>query len=376
MLKTFKYRLYPTAQQEKAMDYTLYLCRFLYNSMLDHRIKCYKAGKSVRKFDQINEIPAIKEEFPEYKTVFSQVLQEVGARLDKAYQNFFRRVKHGETPGFPRFKGQNQYDSFSYPQAGFKIAGQRLALSKIGDVKMKLHRPIEGKIKTCSIVRKNGKFYACFVCEVEALLLPSTGKIVGIDVGVADYAITSDGEFFPKLSSYRKAEKRLKCLQRQVSRRKKGSVRRKKAVRLLAKQHERVFNQRNDMAHKVSTKLIQSYDFIAHEDLQVKNMVQNHRLAKSINDAAWNKLFQLLAYKAESAGRQVVAVPPYFTSQICSGCGQLVPKKLSQRWHTCPHCGLSIQRDVNAAINILAVATEKQGPGHGLRGYEQVAACR
>ena len=358
------------------MEQTLSLCRFLYNCMLEHRIRCFKAGKSVRKFDQINELPAIKNDFPEYNTVFSQVLQEVGVRLDKAYQNFFRRVMAGATPGFPRFKGKHWYDSFTYTQSGFGFVDGKLRLSKIGDIKIKLHRRIEGELKTCTVKRKNGRYYVCFSCEVVAEKLPKTGCSVGIDVGVADFVITSGGEFFPKQDSYRKAEKRLKYLQRQVSRRKKGSCRRKKAVRLLSRQHEKVANQRKDIAHKVSTKLIQGNDLIVHEDLRVVNMVQNHCLAKSIHDAGWSMLFQFLRYKAESAGRAVVAVPPAFTSQLCSGCGELVPKKLSERWHTCPHCGLSMQRDVNAAINILAIATKQQGQGLCLREYEQVAVCR
>jgi len=362
MIKTFKYRLYPTKSQAAVIDTTVTNCRFLYNCMLDQRINAYKAGKSVNKIEQLNELPAIKAEFPEYNHIFSQVLQNVGIRLDNAYQNFFRRVKQGEKAGFPRFKGGNQYDSFTYPQAGFKLIGNRLELSKIGSVKVKLHRPADGKIKTCSITRKNGQYYACFSCEVEAKVLPATDKEVGIDVGVAAFVITSNGEFFPKLDKYRKAEKRLKYLQRQISRREKGSNRRRKAVTLFAKQHEKVANQRKDIAHKVSTKLILENDLIAHEKLQVKNMVKNHHLAKSITDADWSMLFQFLDYKAESAGRQVVAVPPYQTSQICSNpaCGKIVPKKLSERWHNCPHCGLSVQRDVNAAINILALATIKQ----------------
>ncbi len=237
VLKTFKYRLYPTKEQVSIIMKILYLCRFLYNCMLEHRIKCYKAGKSINKVEQLNELSAIKEEFPEYKNVYSQVLQDVGIRLDKAFQNFFRRLKNGEKPGFPRFKGKNQYATFCYPQSGFEIKGNKLSLSKIGEVKIKMHRPIEGKIKTCSITHKNGKFYACFSSEVEVEKLPPTGHSVGIDVGVSDFVITSDGEFEPKSDSYRKAEKRLKYLQRMISRRKKDSNRRKKAVNLLAKQH-------------------------------------------------------------------------------------------------------------------------------------------
>jgi len=346
----------------QVINQTIETCRRLYNYFLEDRIYTFKEIKSsVSKIEQINQIPNLKKNNTYYKAVHSQVLQEVAARLDKAYDNFFRRVKSGkEKPGFPKFKGRQHYDSFCYPQSGFSIDDNRLVLSKIGAVKIKLHRPIGGSIKTCSIVRKNDKYYACFSCEVEVQVLPVTDSVVGIDVGVADFVITSDGQFFPKVDTYRKAEKHLKYLQRQVNRRVKGSNRRRKAIKLLAKQHEKVANQRKDIAHKVSTELIQNNDMVAHEDLQIKNMVKNHNLAKSINDAAWNKLFQFLAYKASDAGRQVIAVPPYQTSQICSCCGELVPKKLSQRWHDCPYCGLSIQRDVNAAINILAVATKKQ----------------
>lgn len=360
MLKTFKFRLYPNKEQREKIDKTIDLCRFLYNSMLEHRIICYKKGKSVTRIEQQAELTEIKKEFPEYKNIYSQVLQEVTYRLDRSYQNFFRRVQRVEKPGFPRFKGKNRYSTFIYPQSGFSVTGNKLQLSKIGNVKIKLHRPVEEKVKCCSITKKNGKYYACFSCEVETKTLPNTGNAVGIDVGLTDFVITSDGEFFPKQDSYRKAEKRLKYLQRMASRRKHGSNRRKKAVLLLAKKHEKVANQRKDIAHKVSTKLIQENSLISHEDLQVQNMVKNHHLAKSINDAAWGMLFKFLRYKAESAGRRVVAVPPYQTSQICSACGELVPKKLSERWHNCPHCGLSIQRDVNAARNILAIATTKQ----------------
>lgn len=291
------------------------------------------------------------------QSVYCQVLQHVGKNLLKSYDNFFRRIKSGqEKPGFPKFKGRQHFDSFCYTQSGFKLEDGRLALSMIGEIKIKLHRPVVGKIKTCTIKRRNGKYYACLACETELQPLPPTGQAVGIDVGITDLAVTSDGNFFPKLAAYRKAEKRLKYLQRMVSRRKKGSNRRRKAVKLLARQHEKVANQRRDAAHKISARLIRNYDLIAHEDLKIKNMLKNEHLAKSIADAGWNLLFQFLTDKARDAGRRIVPVPPAHTSQICSQCGELVPKKLSQRQHNCPHCGLSLQRDINAARNILAIA--------------------
>ena len=219
-----------------------------------------------------------------------------------------------------------------------------------------MNRKLEDDLHNSGLFEKNDKYYACFSCEVNQNLLPNIGNKIGIDVGIADFVITSNGDFFPKLDAYRKAEKHLKYLQRQVSRRKKDSNRRRKAVMLLAKKYEKIANQRKDMAHKVSRILINNNDMIAHEDLQIKNMVKNHNLAKSISDASWGMLFNFLAYKASDAGRRVVAVPPAYTSQICSKCGEIVKKKLSERWHNCPICGLSMHRDVNAAKNILAIA--------------------
>jgi putative transposase len=273
--------------------------------------------------------------------------------VDKAYKNYFRRVRAGETPGYPRFKGKGQYDSFTYPQSGYYLKNGRLKLSCTGNMKIKLHRPLEGNVKTCTIIRKNGKYYACFSSETNSPSYDTTGKVVGIDMGVADFYITSDGNFFASPSSYRKAEKKLKKAQRKVSRRMKGSNRRKKAAVELAKTHEKVTNQRRDIAHKAANKLIKEYDMVAHEKLQIKNMVKNRHLSKSISDAGWGLFFRILSYKAESAGKKIFEVDPRNTSQICSDCGNNVPKKLSNRWHNCPVCGYSAHRDVNAARNIL-----------------------
>ncbi len=364
MLKTYKYRIYPTSAQRQTIDATIETCRRLYNRELEYKISQYRDhGSTVGRKELQQMVKAERAINPYMQAVYCQVLHAVGKTLLISYDNFFRRVKTGtEKPGFPRFKGKKDYHSFTYPQLGFALNENRLQISMIGEIKVRLHRPAAGAIKTCTITRRNGRYYACFVCETTGAPLPATGRTVGIDVGITDLAVTSDGEFFPRLAAYRKAEKRLKYLQRQVSRRKKGSGRRRKAVALLARQHEKVANQRRDLAHKVSTKLVQEYDLIAHEDLKVKSMVKNKHLAKSIQDAGWNLLFNLLAGKASDAGRRVVVVPPAHTSQICSRCGALVPKKLSQRQHDCPHCGLSLQRDVNAARNILVIAmTMTQG---------------
>jgi len=364
MLKTYRYRIYPNNRQKQIIDQTIELCRYLYNCGLEHRILAYRQRRaSVYAYQQINELPGIKEVFPDYKNIYSQVLQDVLRRLDKTFSSFFRRVKTGEKPGFPRYKGENRYHSFTYPQPQENMipANDKVYLPKIGKVKIKLHREIPGNIKTVTVTRRNGKYYACFTVEVESVLLPKTGRTVGIDVGVSAFVATSDGLLVQSPQTYRKAEKSLKTLQREVSRRKKGSNRRRKSVQKLASVHEKIANQRKDIAHKTARYLVNNYDLIAHEDLQIKNMVKNHHLAKSIQDSGWGMFFDILAYKAEEAGKQVVKVNPYNTSQICSGCGHIVKKTLAVRIHKCPHCGLELDRDINAARNILATALSITG---------------
>ena len=200
---------------------------------------------------------------------------------------------------------------------------------------------------------KNGKYYACLSCEVEPNILPESKETVGIDLGVKHLAITSGGEFYEHPKFLRESERKLHRKQRSLSRKKNGSARRRKAVRELAREHEHIANQRRDYAHKVSRKLVNGYGLIAFENLNVQGMVKNHHLAKSIVDASWNKLVQCTTYKAEEAGRRVVLVDPKNTSQLCSNCGEIVPKKLSDRVHRCEYCGYVQDRDVNAAQNIL-----------------------
>lgn len=342
------------------MHETCFLCSLVYNQFLAERRKAYKTdGVSLTVYDQIKTLPSKKQTDPRLTQVYSQVLQDVARRVDRAFQGFFRRVKAGEKPGYPRFRSARRYDSFTYPQSGFHLNGNRLKLSKIGSVKVKLHRPIEGEIKTLSIRRLNGKWYACFSVEVDAKPLPATNTAVGLDVGLEKFAATSDGEFFANPRHLRQSEKKLKRIQRTVSRRKKGSQRRHRAVQNLARAHEKVTNQRKDVAHKVARILVNRYGLIAVEDLQIKNMVRNHHLAKSIADAGWGIFLAILAYKAEEAGRQLVKVNPRNTSQACSSCGAIVPKTLSQRWHRCPECGHEADRDTNAAINVLRLALKE-----------------
>jgi len=366
-MRTYKYRLYPTKQQATKLADTLESCRILYNSALEQRKLAYRQfGVSLCRLNQQAELLEIKDYFPEYRQIYSQVLQEVILRVDRSFQNFFRRLKTNEKPGYPRYKGRGWYDSFTYPQSGFSLSdnskgSQRLKLSKIGSIKIKLHRAVKGKIKTCTIKRELNNWYVCFSCEVKPELLSETHKSVGVDVGIEKYAALSDGILIENPRFLRQSESKLKHEQRCLSRKKKGSNSRIKQRERLTKLHHKIKNQRNDFLHKESRKLVKNYDVIVLEDLRVKNMVKNHHLAKSISDAAWAKFTEYLSYKAESAGKKVVFVNPRNTSQICSGCGETVKKSLSVRVHKCPFCGLILDRDVNAAINILRLGTSPGG---------------
>jgi putative transposase len=339
------------------LDETLWHCRDLYNAGLAQRIWAYRTcGVTVTHAKQEAELPSIREAFPEYAAIHSQVLQDVLTRLDKAYQAFFRRVKAGQTPGFPRFQGRNRYHSFTYKQFGngTQLDNGFLVLSKIGRVAVRWSRPIDGTPKTVTISREADGWYVIFSCaEVPTQPLPLTGRETGIDVGLKVFLITADGLVIDNPRHHRHAEKKLAKAQRVVSRRQKGSKRRKQAVNRCARQYQTVKRQRADFHHKTARLLVQTYDTIYLEELQVSNLVRNRRLAKSISDAGWALFRTTLEYKAACAGKQVVAVPPLDTSQDCSGCGERVPKSLSVRTHVCPACGLVMDRDENAARNIL-----------------------
>ncbi|HEY7022204.1 MAG TPA: transposase [Ktedonobacterales bacterium] len=371
--KTYKYKLKPTLEQELELERVLMLCRHVYNAAIGERREAWRMrGVTVTYYQQKAELPGIKETMPEYGEVNAQVLQEVVLRVDRAFEAFFRRIREGQTPGYPRFHGRDRYNSFTYPQVGdhggARLDNGFLVLSKIGRIAVRWSRPLEGTPKTVTVSREADGWYVGFSCaDVPTQPLPSTGQEAGIDLGIEAFATLSDGTRIFHPGWYRKAEQALKTAQRRVSRRKRGSNRRRKAVRLLAKAHQRVRRQRTDFHHKTARALVREYDTIYHEDLQVRNMLRNHHLAKSISDAGWAAFLTILANKAACAGRQVVAVNPAFTSQICSGCGVIVAKALSVRWHSCPECGTSLHRDHNAAKNI-----ERLGQSH--RGGAAIAA--
>ena len=362
MRKSFKYRIYPTKSQRSRMERTLDLCRWVYNQTLAYRKNAWEQdNKSVSKFDTYNKLPAWKVEKPELAEVHSQVLQNVQERVDLAFKAFFRRVKLGEKPGYPRFKGRGWYDSFTFPQSGFKLVSGKLRLSKIGDVKIKLHRPIEGKIKRLTIRRTStGKWFACFSVEIDDPPKPpwKDGSMVGIDVGLESFATLSNGEKIDNPRFFRSEEKALAKAQKRLSKCEKGTPERRKALKVVQRIHERIANRRYDFAHQVSHNLVERFGLIAFEDLSITNMLKNHCLAKSISDAAWRMLVTITSYKAESAGSIVVLVDPRNTSQLCSRCGLKVNKSLSDRVHECPQCGLVMDRDENAAINILRLGLQ------------------
>lgn len=354
-MKTYKYKLRPSKTVAARFEATLDICRELYNASLQERRDSYRTtGKGVHFAAQSRQLPEIKSEREDVAGVFSQVLQDVLHRSDKAFQAFFRRVKAGRTPGYPRFKGKDRYDSFTYPQAGFRLDGDRLSLSKIGSVRLRLSREIEGRIKTCTIKREADGWYVCFAVEQDrSPLYPrTTDDAVGIDVGLENFATLSTGEVVENPRHLRRAEGRLKTAQRKVSRRTRGSRRRRKAVALLARQHQSVTRRRTDFHHKVSLTLVREFDVIAFEDLNISGLLGNHHLAKAISDVGWNAFMEITTSKAESAGRRVVKVPAQYTSQDCSGCGARVRKSLAVREHRCVACGLVLHRDHNAALNI------------------------
>ncbi len=364
---SYKYRIYPTKKQALILADTLESCRRLYNCALEQRKIAYRQfGVPLGYVQQAGELQEIKEYYPEYRQIHSQVLQNVLKRADTSLQNFFRRVKTGDKPGYPRYKGYGWYDSLTYPQSGFSLSdtskgNQRVKLSKVGEVRIRLHRAISGKIKTCTIKRELNSWYVCLACEVEPEGLPKTYQDVGIDVGIEKFAALSDGKTITNPQYLRHSEDKLKYEQRKLSRKKKGSNSRKKQKQRLARVHQKIKYQRNDFLHKESYKLVNNYDIIVFEELQIKNMIKNHHLAKSISDVSWNKFSQYTTYKAASAGKEVILVNPRNTSQMCSHCGNKVAKSLAVRTHNCPTCGLILDRDINAAINILRLGISPGG---------------
>ena len=370
MRRTYKYRAYPTPAQGEALHGQVNEACRLYNAALDERRSAWRMnGVSLGYYDQANQVKEIRSAGDVEVANFS-ACQDVLRRVNKTFAAFFRRVKAGEKqPGYPRFRSRFRYDSLTWPSWGdgcsLRSTG-RLYLQGVGDLKLKWHRPlpVEATIKTVTAKREAGRWFVCFSVEMpEAEPLPVSDLSVGIDVGLTTFAVLSDGREIANERHVRLAERRLRLAQRRLARRKKRSRRRLKARQEMARVHLHVAHKRRDFHHKTAHVLVQEYGLIAVEDLNVKGLAGS-MLAKSVHDAGWGQFVSILSTKAEEAGRTLVRVNPAGTTQRCSGCGEHVPKALSERVHDCPGCGLVLGRDLNAALNILHLAT---GPGWGLQ---------
>jgi putative transposase len=375
MRKSFQFRIYPNKKQEVALERTLSTCRHLYNDALAERKRNAELNRLQKSFDvfswgypewinyydQANQLPLIKTAFQ--KEVHSQVLQNTLKRVERSFQNFFNGA------GYPRFQGRNRYNSFTYPGSGLKLEDGKLILSKIGAIKIILHREIEGKIKTCTIKRDVDQWYVSFSCQIDIPIIPIEIKtITGIDVGLKSLITFSNGEQIEPPKYLRASEKRLAREQIHLSKKKKGSENRNKQRIIVAKVHQRIRFQRKDFNHKLSTNLVNNYDHVVFEKLQIQNMLKNHCLAKSIVDASWSQLINLTIYKAEYAGKIVELVNPNGTSQTCI-CGYPVPKTLAVRVHSCHSCGLVLNRD-----HVSAMIIKNRSSTAGIAGIEAYGA--
>lgn len=384
MKTSYQYKIKPTKEQSEKIDKTLEMLRYQYNYLLAQRFDWYEMNRcpidrcplichlpelkeQPNYYNQKASLVQLKEDRPWYKQIHSQVLQEVPKKVELTFDRWLKGDSNGKKSGRPRFKNAGQYKTFTFPQ--FKqhhFIGNRITLSKIGDVKVIVHRQIPDgfQIKTASVTKKADGYYVTLSLDNKTVptVKPdfNANNIVGIDVGLIDFIVTSDDERIAAPKFLRKAERKLKSAQRRVSRRKKGSNRRKKAIKKLGKQHKKVGDTRKDFHFKTANNLLKKYDVVAVEKLNIKGLAKT-RLAKSINDAGWGQFITILSNKAENAGLKVIAVNPNGTSQECSSCGHKVKKPLSQRTHNCPNCKINLCRDLNAAINI------KNRGTHGLK---------
>ena len=375
--RAYRYRIYPDAKRQKETELQLTLSKEFYNLLLEKSIKAYKEGNKTLSLAHLNKFAKEIEKDKRFLQIYSQVRSEIRYRVLRAYRNFFRRVKEKKSGkrikvGFPRFKSSDRYRSITYPQDNGSFAivkknkKQMLKVSRIGSMQIKLHRGIEGKIKTLTIKKTGREYFAIFttVKEVEPPKVKNTNP-EGIDMGLNSFIALSDGTKIGKPKFAKKAEKHIARWQRIIAKRQKGSKRREKAKLKLQNKWEHVANQSNDFAHKLSTKLVNyGYTSFAVEDLHIQNMVKNHNLAQSIYNASWNRFIQMLSYKAESAGMEVIKVDARNTSRQCSNCGNIQDMPLSIREYNCSRCGMRLDRDINASINILNRATLGQKGSH------------
>ncbi|NJL64276.1 MAG: IS200/IS605 family element transposase accessory protein TnpB [Methylacidiphilales bacterium] len=377
---SYQYKIKPNKEQTEKINNTLEMLRYQYNYLLAQRFDWYEKNRcpidrcplichlpeladKPNYYSQKAFLTQLKLDRPWYKNIHSQVLQEVPKKVEVTFERWLKGDSNGKKSGRPRFKGVGQYKTFTFPQ--FKrhhFSNNRITLSKIGDVKVIVHRQIPDgfDIKTVSVTKKADGYYVTLSLDDKTVpvIKPDfdADNIIGIDVGLIDFYVASDGSRIAAPKHLRKAERKLKSAQRKVSRRKKGSNRRRKAIQKLGKQHKKVADTRKDFHFKTAKSLLNKYDVVAVEKLNIKGLIKT-RLAKSINDAGWGQFVSILSNKAENAGLKIIAVNPNGTSQECSSCGHKIKKSLSQRMHNCPVCHTSLCRDLNAAINIKARGT-------------------
>ncbi len=377
MRRAYKYRLFTNANQDRELGIMLETHRRLYNACLDQRKTAYEATKkSVKYTEQSAWFRAERHTNPYFARLNFSSAQATMRRLDKAFSNFFRRVKEKAAKvGYPRFKSRDRHDSIEFPSHGdgIRLTGNRLRVQHVGTIRVKLHTPVEGEIKTITLKREAGKWYVVASCDLgEVKVSPSTLPPVGIDVGLESFLTTSDGRHEPNPHYLKTELPELRVTGRAVVRKKKGGANRRKALRRLQKVHVRVKNLRKEHHYQVACRLILAYGLFAVEGLNIRGMLRNHRFSRAISDAGWAGFLSVLRHKAESAGASFVEVDPRGTSQECSGCGEEARKDLSVRQHNCLHCGLSVHRDINAARNILARGQGRTGPAevnvdHGVK---------
>lgn len=361
IIKTFEYKIRTNAKFVDACLRELDHSRQIYNAALAERISCYKmTGRSLSFYDQCRSLTDARA-LPEVKSHLRTIQSDSLERVDEAFKSFFKRVKKGsDKAGFPRFKGRDRYHTFSQkyePQRDCPLNGDKLTVPGVGSCRVRLSRPIEGRVKQLRITRRTNGWYVLLVCELtKPEPLPKTGLDIGVDVGIKSFATLSTGEVIENPRHLANASDKLTKLQRRLSRKKKGSANRRKARQKVALAHLKVSRTRKDFHHKEAAKLVNRFDRIAVEDLNIKGMVKNHHLAKAISDVAWSAFFGILKSKAEKAGREFEKVDPRYTSQDCSHCGHRQKIPLAIRVYECQACQVVIDRDHNAAKNLLSRA--------------------
>ena len=384
MRSSFKYRIYPTKAQVSNLENQFSMCRHLYNWSLEERKQTYETTKTTVTYQtQQNALPSLKEKKPWYKSVYSQVLQDVLKRVDKGYKAFFRRVKLGETPGFPKFKKKGQWNSITYPQYSVRPENGSLTVPKVGDLKIQYHReiPQNAHVKTLTILKEGGKWFVSFSVEYEFHIEPKdVHTVLALDLGLIDFYYASNGTHVSVPRFFRKSQRRLQKLQRRLSKTEKRTPAYRKILLALQKVHYRIKCQRMDFLHKTANGVLEQANCVVVEDLNIQGLKRRPKpkkaedgsylpngaaaksgLNKSISDVGWYAFVQILTYKAMKLGKIVLKVAAHYTSQDCSACGTRVKKSLSTRTHRCPECGYSANRDHNAANNILGLGMQSLG---------------